>query len=62
MTWSPTVLRAWARLDLTTLANQPGFGSVALATEDPGFAANDVVRIFVDVGGSGGVDNLNWCP
>ena len=48
-------------LDLTTLANQPGFASVAVAVEDAGFNPDDVVRIFVEISGSGAVDNLNWC-
>lgn len=48
-------------LDLTTLANQPGFGSVATASEDVGFNPDDVVRIDVNLGGSGGVDDLSWC-
>jgi hypothetical protein len=48
-------------LDLTTLANQPGFGSSASAVEDPGFDSDDVVRVFVVIEGSGGLDNLNWC-
>jgi hypothetical protein len=48
-------------LDLTTLANQPGFASVATASEDVGFDGTAVVRIDVNLGGSGGVDNLNWC-
>lgn len=49
-------------LDLTTLAPQPGFGSVATASEQDGFAADAVVRVHVHLGGSGGIDNLSWCP
>jgi hypothetical protein len=48
-------------LDLTTLANQPGFASVATATEDVGFDGTAVTSIDVNLGGSGGVDNLTWC-
>jgi hypothetical protein len=48
-------------LDLTTLAVQPGFGSNATATEDAGFDGTSVVQIDVNLGGSGGVDDLNWC-
>jgi hypothetical protein len=48
-------------LDLTTLADQPGFGSTATAAEDLGFDPSAVVRIDVHLGGSGGVDDLSWC-
>jgi hypothetical protein len=48
-------------LDLTTLANQPGFGSTASASEDEGFDPSAVARIDVNLGGSGGVDDLAWC-
>lgn len=48
-------------LDLTTLAVQPGFGSNATATEDAGFDPTSVVQIDVNLGGSGGVDDLSWC-
>jgi hypothetical protein len=48
-------------LDLTTTDPQPGFGSIAIAVEDAGFDADDVVRIFVNIAGSGALDNLNWC-
>jgi hypothetical protein len=48
-------------LDLTTLANQAGFASVATATEDVGFDGTAVTSIDVNLGGSGGVDNLTWC-
>jgi hypothetical protein len=48
-------------LDLTTLANQMGFGSTATATEDPGFDGTQVISIVVTLGGSGGVDDLSWC-
>jgi hypothetical protein len=49
-------------LDLTTLAPQPGFGSVATASEQAGFDADAVVRVDVQLGGSGGIDDLRWCP
>lgn len=48
-------------LDLTTLANQPGYASTVTAVEDPGFDPDAVVQIDVNLGGSGGVDNLTWC-
>jgi hypothetical protein len=48
-------------LDLTTLAPQPGFGSIVTAAEDAGFDPDAVVQIDVNLGGSGGVDNLSWC-
>lgn len=48
-------------LDLTTLANQPGFGSTATASEQPGFDGSAVVNIDVNLGGSGAIDNLEWC-
>jgi hypothetical protein len=48
-------------LDLTTLAAQPGWGSSATATEQPGFDGTNVVRIRVNCGGSMGVDNVYWC-
>jgi hypothetical protein len=49
-------------LDLTTLAPQPGFMSVATAVEDPGFDAGDVVRLAVRFGSSGALDNLCFSP
>jgi hypothetical protein len=48
-------------LNLTVLAPQPGFASVATAVEDAGFDAAAVLQIDVNLGGSGAVDNLNWC-
>ncbi len=48
-------------LDLVTLAPQPGFGSTATATEDAGFDAGAVVRIDVQLAGSGAVDDVAWC-
>ena len=57
-------------LDLTTLANQPGFGGAdATVVEDPSFDASSVVSIVIDrgsdcpgnEGGSGAIDNLIWC-
>ncbi len=49
-------------LDFVTLAPQPGFGSVATASEDAGFDAGAVVRLDVLLAGSGGVDDLALCP
>jgi hypothetical protein len=52
---------SWLTLDLTTLAAQPGFGSVATAVEGAGFDGNAVVRIRVNLGSSGAVDDLSFC-
>jgi len=52
----------WRRLDLTTLAPQPGFLATATATEVPGFDAGAVRRIEVTLGSSGAVDELRWNP
>ena len=52
----------WRLLDLTNTNDQPGFGSTATAVDDPGFDPTGVVRIDVHLGGSGGVDDLAWCP
>jgi len=51
----------WGTLDLTTLAPQPGFASIATATEQAGFDASSVVQIDVNLGGSGAVDDLAVC-
>jgi hypothetical protein len=51
----------YGTLDLTTLANQPGFLSTATAAEEAGFIGNIVARIDVLLGGSGAVDDLSWC-
>ena len=48
-------------LDLTTLAPQPGFGSLATAVEDAGFDPSDVIRVRVTLDGSGAIDDLAWC-
>lgn len=45
-------------LRLTTLAPQPGFMATATATETLGYIAGEVVRLEVDLGGSGALDNL----
>ncbi|MCI0636367.1 MAG: hypothetical protein L0206_20995, partial [Actinobacteria bacterium] len=45
-------------LDLTTLTAQPGFGSTATAAEDSAFDPAVVVRVDVQLGGSGAVDGL----
>ena len=49
-------------LDLTTLADQPGFVSTATATEDAGFDPAAVVMLDIRLGGSGAVDNLVYDP
>jgi hypothetical protein len=51
----------WQVLNLTTLANQPGFASTATASEQAGYNPNAVVSIDVVLGGSGAVDDLCWC-
>jgi hypothetical protein len=51
----------WKLLDLTTLANQPGFASTATASEQAGYDPAAVVQIVVTLGGSGGIDDLSWC-
>ncbi len=51
----------WQVLDLTNMAPQPGFASVATASQQAGYDPTAVVRIDVNLGGSGGVDDLSWC-
>jgi hypothetical protein len=53
---------AFRTLDLGTLAPQPGFLSVATAVEDPGFDADKVVKMTVDLGGAQAMDNICFCP
>lgn len=48
-------------LDLTTLMPQPGYLSIATAAEDAGFDPMGVVRLEVNLAGSGGVDDVSWC-
>src|SRR5262249_49429325 len=50
------------RLDLTTLAPQPGNGTprFATATETPGFLPNHVVKMVVHMTGFGAVDDLEF--
>ncbi len=48
-------------LDLVTLAPQPGFGSVATTSEQAGFDAGAVMRIDMELAGSGAVDDVAWC-
>jgi len=50
------------RLDLSTLAPQPGLGSVATVQEDGGFDPIHVARIEVTLRGSGAVDDLKVFP
>lgn len=45
-------------LDLTTLDPQPGFASTATATGDVAFLPGEVVRLEVEMTGSGAIDNL----
>jgi hypothetical protein len=45
-------------LDLTALANQPGFNSVATAVEDPGYFGDGVASMVIVSGGSCGLDNF----
>jgi hypothetical protein len=49
-------------LRLDTLAPQPGFATTATAAEMPGFLSGRVVRIEVELGGSGAVDDLTYDP
>jgi hypothetical protein len=53
---------AFRTLDLTTLANQPGFAATATATEDPGFDADEVITMTIDLGGAQAIDNICFCP
>jgi hypothetical protein len=46
---------------LSTLDPQPGFGSVATASEDMDFDPAMVVQLDVHLGGSGAVDDVSWC-
>jgi hypothetical protein len=50
------------RLDLATLAPQAGHAATATATQSPGFEAERVVRITVELDGSGAVDDLVLDP
>jgi hypothetical protein len=52
----------WRRLDLTTLAAQPGFAATATASEDAGFDATQAVSLRVALGGSGAIDDLVFTP
>lgn len=51
-------------LDLTTLSDQPGASSTAIATasEDPGFDPFSALTLEVHLGGSGALDNLIFAP
>jgi hypothetical protein len=49
-------------LDLTTIVPQPGFQATATASESSGFDPQSVVRIEIELGSSGAVDNLRWDP
>jgi hypothetical protein len=49
-------------LDMTSLADQPGFASTATAVESANFDANDVRSLEVFLSGSGALDNLCFCP
>lgn len=54
----------FATLDLTTLADQEGenAGIFAIASQDVGFNAFDVVQLEIVLPGSGGIDNLALVP
>ena len=52
----------YAVLDLTTLADQPGFVATATASETMGFDPTDVVRIEAFFTSSAGLDDLVVCP
>jgi FG-GAP repeat protein len=47
-------------LELDTLAPQPGFGATATATQQPGFDGEHVLRIEVQLGSTGALDDLVW--
>jgi hypothetical protein len=49
-------------LDLMTMAPQLGYGSTTTASEVAGFDVTSVTVIEVNMAGSGGVDDLSWCP
>lgn len=48
-------------LDLTTMAAQAGFASMATATEDAGYDGSSVVAMEIETAGSLGVDNFIAC-
>jgi len=48
-------------LSFVTLANQPGFASIATGAEQAGFNPTAVLQIDVHLGGSGAIDDLSWC-
>jgi hypothetical protein len=50
----------WGRLDLRTLADQPGFVSTAVAVQMPGFVPEAVVELRVALSGSGGLDEVRF--
>jgi len=52
----------WRTLRLDTLAPQPGRHAAASASEDAGFAPAAVIRLEVELGGSGAVDDLVFRP
>lgn len=45
-------------LDLTSLLPQPGFLATATASEGSRYIASEIVRLEVELGGSGAVDKL----
>ena len=49
-------------LDLMTLAPQPGFVGNATATETAGFDQTHVLRMTVQLTGSGAIDDPKFCP
>jgi hypothetical protein len=51
---------AWRRLDLGSLAPQPGFLAPATVTQTAGFDARNVLRLEVRLGSSGAVDDLSF--
>jgi len=48
-------------LDLTSLAPQPGFMTVATGAEDPGYDGDAVVAMSIDIFSSAAVDNFSFC-
>ncbi|HEX6883913.1 MAG TPA: integrin alpha [Planctomycetota bacterium] len=49
-------------LDLRALLPQPGFAAWTSTAQDPAFDSRAVVRIVVELAGSGAVDELRWRP
>ena len=53
---------SYRTLDLRTMQEQPGVASTATVYQSGGFDPASVVRIEVQLGTSGAIDNLRWDP